>query len=242
MVSPLFALAAPLLVSLAVAACAKARDASDEGRDAFAGETRDTAIKHEPCDGKGKTDKTLKATDPLAKSAPYVTHVIDGGREVCSFADINGDGRIDLWTYFDETGATRRTEAAYGVNPNVTEIGSYKSGELEMVARDTTGSERLDTWDHYANGKLVARERDKNGDGRLDEWWTFDAGSDVATITEADPRTGKADPASAIKVEVGFQATAPTSSAAPRPKVASAPASPTAPSSSASAASSQVTP
>ena len=168
--------------------------------------------------------------------------MIDGGREVCSFADINGDGRIDLWTYFDESGATRRTEAAYGVNPNVTEIGSYKNGELDTVARDTTGSARLDTWDHYANGKIVARERDKNGDGRLDEWWTFEAGSDLATITEADPRTGKPDPASTIKMEVGALAGAPTTSVAPRPKAASSAAASTAPSSSASAASSQVTP
>jgi hypothetical protein len=244
--SPLAALVAPLLAACLVGACGKARDASDEGRDEFAGETRDTAIKHEACDPAGKTVKTLKAEDRLDKTVHYVTHVFDGARELCSFSDINGDGRVDLWTYFDETGAPRRHEAAYGVDKNVTEIATYKSGQLDVVARDTMSSNRLDTWDHYANGKIVSRERDKNGDGRLDEWWTFEQG-DQANIVQADPRTGKPDPATAMKVEVGFMpgGVATASGARPPQKPTSAPAATSAaPASSAapSAAASKVKP
>lgn len=227
--SPLVALAslaAPLLAACLVGACGKARDASDEGRDEFSGETRETEIKHEPCDPAGKTVKTLKAEDRLDKTTHYVTHVFDGARELCSFSDINGDGRVDLWTYFDESGAPRRHEAAYGIDKNVSEVAIYKNGQLDVVARDTMNSNHLDTWDHYANGKIVARERDKNGDGRLDEWWTFEQGSDQANIIQADPRSGKPDPATAMKVEVGFigGGIATPSGARPPQKPTSAPA------------------
>lgn len=221
--SPLLALFAPFAVALVVGACGKARDASDENRDEFAGETRDTEMKHEACDPAGKTAKTLKAEGQLDKSVATVTHVYDGGHEVCSFSDINGDGRVDLWTYFDPSGAPRRHEAAYGVDKNVTEVASYKAGELEMVARDTTRSGRVDTWDYYTAGKLVRRERDKNGDGRLDEWWTFEAGSDQATITQADPRTGKPDANTTLKVEVGFVAGAAVASTSPKPSASPKP-------------------
>jgi hypothetical protein len=245
--APLAALVIPWLASLALGACGKARDASDEGRDEFVGETRDTTIKHEACDPAGKQSKTLKADDRLDKSVAYVTHVFDGGREICSFSDINGDGRVDLYTYFDETGATRRHEAAYGVDKNVTEVGIYKGGQLDVVERDTTGSGRIDTWDFYTAGHLARRERDKNGDGRLDEWWTFEPGSDSATIIQADPRSGKPDPSSSIKVEVGFVGGSASAPPAPKPSAArpasSASAAPSAaPSSSGSAKAGKVTP
>jgi hypothetical protein len=235
--SPLLVLVAPFAVALVVSACGKARDASDENRDEFAGESRDTEMKHEPCDPAGKTAKTLKAKGELDKTEATVTHVYEGGREVCSFSDINGDGRIDLWTYFDANGAPRRHEAAYGVDKNVTEIATYKGGELDLVTRDTTRTGKIDTWDYYNAGKIVRRERDKNGDGRLDEWWTFEAGSDQASITQADARTGKPDPNSTIKVEVGFVAGAATSSASAKPS-----SSPKPPSSAAAPAASSSAP
>ncbi len=44
----------------------------------FAGETRDTSIKHEPCEPSGHTVKTYKADDPLSSAKPFVTHVFAG--------------------------------------------------------------------------------------------------------------------------------------------------------------------
>src|SRR5258708_33540693 len=109
---------------LAGACSSGAKPAADEGaRDEFAGETRDPAIKHEACDPKGHTVRSYKADDPLTPSVKlYVTHVYDGSNEICSCADLNGDGRIDVYTYYGAVGKSRRREASYTVESARDEI------------------------------------------------------------------------------------------------------------------------
>lgn len=208
------ALFAPLTLGalLLSGACSSStpKPGDESGRDEFAGEARDTEIKHEPCEPGGHTIKTFNADDPhLSTAKAYVTHVYDGGKEVCWFADLNGDGRVDVYTYFDASGVIRRREAGYTVSNAIDEISTYKAGALEVVARDTSFDGRLDTWDYYENNRLVRRERDKTGEGRVDEWWTFEGNTDNVTIIQADPRTGKPDPTQALKINVGFTASQP---------------------------------
>jgi hypothetical protein len=178
----------------------------DYTRDEFQGETRDIEIKHETCEPNGHTTKVYKADDPLASNVhAYVTHVFDGSKEICWLGDLNGDGKVDIYTYFDDGGAVRRRESGYTVSNAIDEIALYKSGALDIVMRDTTFDGKLDTWDYYEQNKLARRERDKTGEGRVDEWWTFNpAGGDNATIIQADPRTGKPDPTQRLDINVAF--------------------------------------
>jgi hypothetical protein len=204
--SPLAVLLGAGLALAAFGACSTSvKTASDgSGHDEFAGEVRETEIKHEPCEPGGKTVKTYKADDPLSSAKAYVTHVFEGSKEVCWLADLNGDGRVDVYTYFGDDGLIRRREAAYSIEKAIDEISLYKGGELDVVMRDTSFDGRLDTWDYYQAGKLVRRERDKNGEGRIDEWWTFTPGSDNVVIIQADPRTGKPDPSQKLEINIAF--------------------------------------
>ncbi|GAC1560139.1 MAG: hypothetical protein NVS3B10_18590 [Polyangiales bacterium] len=216
---------APLLGAAVIAACGSSQKKTEGeySRDEFAGESRDIEIKHEPCEPNGHATKVYKADDALSTAKSFVTHVFDGSREICWLADLNGDGKIDVYTYFGDDGLIRRREAGYTVSNAIDEISLYKGGALEIVMRDTTFDGKLDTWDYYEAGKLSRRERDKTGEGRIDEWWTFNpAGGENATIIQADPRTGKPDPTQKLDINVAFggPAAAPMTGA-PTPKASS---------------------
>lgn len=197
----------------------------DNPQEEWSGEARDTEITHEACDASGKDVRTFKGDSTLASGKSFVTRVFDAGREVCSFADLNGDGNIDLFTYFGPDGRIRRREAAYTVGKAIDEVAVYTNGEIAVVARETNFDSKLDTWDYYEGGKLVRRERDKNGDGRIDEWWNFEPGTDNATIVQADVRTGKPDPTSTVKLGIGASAGA-GGLGAPKPSASAAVAGP----------------
>jgi hypothetical protein len=193
--------------AIVVGACASSQQKKGEySHDEFAGETRDIEIKHEPCEPGGHQTKVYKADDPLSSNVhAYVTHVFDGSKEICWLADLNGDGKVDVYTYFDDGGAVRRRESGYTVSNAIDEIALYKAGTLDIVMRDTTFDGKLDTWDYYEQNKLARRERDKTGEGRVDEWWSFTPpGGDNATIIQADPRTGKPDPTQRLDINVAF--------------------------------------
>jgi hypothetical protein len=231
------------LVSGALAACGSSKKDAASGGDGaggkgeFVGTVRPVAITHDPCDAKAPNAvKTYEADDKVSPIRPYVTHVFDSGnRELCSFADLNGDGRVDVYTYFDEAGRTRRRESAYSASANIDEIATYKAGDLDVVARETNYDGKLDTWDFYEGGKLVRRERDKTGDGHIDEWWTFDATAETVTVTQAEARTGRPDPEQVLVLSTaggtlkplsevsGGSKPAPTPSAAPKASASTTP-------------------
>jgi hypothetical protein len=197
---------APLTVTVAMACSSSSSGkGSDSPYDDWAGESRDTEIKHEECDIKGKEVRNFKGDSALSSGKSFVTRVYANSREVCSWADLNGDGNIDVYTFFGEDGKIRRREAAYSVSKQIDEIAIYQGGNLQVVMRETNFDGKLDTWDYYEGGKLVRRERDKTGDGRIDEWWTFEPGTENATIVQADVHTGKPDPSSTVKLGISAQ-------------------------------------
>ena len=127
-------------------------------------------IVHETCDlESSNTDKQ----DANGDKKPDITTVMSGGKKVCRAVDLNFDGKIDRYTYFDDEGKLRRTESDYDRDGLIDEIALYKSGVLVARNRETNLDGKLDTWDTYENGKLVKRMRDGNADGRVEQWWTF---------------------------------------------------------------------
>src|SRR4051812_20204529 len=124
--------------------------------------TRDTAVKHEACN---TTASDAEKIDANGDGKPDITIVREGGREVCRAVDLNFDGVVDTYSYFDPSGALRRRESDYDKDGKIDEITSFKAGQIAEKDQSTALASHLDTWDFYQAGALVRTERDSNGDG-----------------------------------------------------------------------------
>ncbi|MEP7053450.1 MAG: hypothetical protein ABJB12_24005 [Pseudomonadota bacterium] len=132
--------------------------------------SRDTAVKHEACDTKAADAEKIDAN---GDGKPDITIVREGGREVCRAVDLNFDGVVDAYSYFDGGGQLRRRENDYDKDGQIDEIISFKSGQIAEKDQSTALAAHLDTWDFYQAGALVRTERDSNGDGVIDQWWEY---------------------------------------------------------------------
>lgn len=154
---------------------------------------RSTVIEHEPCDEGGRKVVAL----------PGIRYVYDKstGKELCRVADINQNGKPDIYQYFDANGLVRRREADYDEDGVVDAIEYYENGKLVRHDLDIASQHRFDTWDTYdpATGKRVKRERDNDGDGRVDQWWTWDG--DKVTIAFDKNNDGQPDPNGTITLD-----------------------------------------
>ncbi|MEO8920102.1 MAG: hypothetical protein ABI488_21970 [Polyangiaceae bacterium] len=131
---------------------------------------RDTAVKHEACDTSASDAEKI---DTNGDGKTDVTIVREGGREVCRAVDLNFDGVVDAYSYFDSNGQLRRRENDYDKDGKIDEIVTFKSGQITEKDQSTALALHLDTWDFYQAGALVRTERDSNGDGVIDQWWEY---------------------------------------------------------------------
>lgn len=159
----LIACSVPLFLACSESLSAGTNTASKE--DAFT-----TEITHEDCDTESKSAAKIDANND---GRADITRVMEGTRESCRVLDLNFDGRVDNFLYFDDAGNLRRRESDFDRDGLIDEIGLYKNGKVVQKNRETNLDGKLDTWDTYANDKLTERKRDTNADGRIDQWWTF---------------------------------------------------------------------
>jgi hypothetical protein len=131
---------------------------------------RDTAVTHESCDTKSAGTEKIDANND---GKPDIFIVRDGSRELCRAVDLNFDGVIDSYTYFDASGQVRRRENDYDKDGQIDEISVFKAGQIAEKDQSTALALHLDTWDFYQAGVLVRTERDSNGDGIIDHWWEY---------------------------------------------------------------------
>jgi hypothetical protein len=119
---------------------------------------------------------------------------MDGPHPLRSRVDLDEDGRIDRWEYYDASGAlvkvgfsrknTGKPDAWAFSNPD---------GSLEHVEVSSTADEgRIDRREYYERGLLVRVEEDTNGDGRPDKWERYDAGV-LKTVEFDEDHDGKPD-------------------------------------------------
>lgn len=195
---------------LAAAGCSSSTAESKKGDTATADTPK--ALEHEKC------DDSMGRVEVVGSIAgkPQLKQVFDKttGRELCRIADLNHDGKPDMYEYYNADGTLRRREGAYDNTDAISEIQIYEGGKLVKRERDTTGQRKVDTWDTYdpATGKIVKRERDNNGDGKVDQWWTFEPNGNV-TIAIDKNGDGQPDPNETITVGPNGQAIAPAPSA-----------------------------
>jgi hypothetical protein len=181
-----------LRAGLALVVCSacpseEAKDPSKAGLD-----KRDTELTHENCDVK---DSDAVVHDANKDGRPELVQVMDGKHEDCRAVDLNMDGIIDVFVYFDDQGRQRRRESGFDRDNRPDEISHFQSGVITRKERETNNDGNIDTWDYYQGGRLVREERDSNGDGYVDQWWTFNQPGrpDCAVVTSDNDGDGKAD-------------------------------------------------
>jgi len=177
---------------------------------------RDTQVNHEACD---TASASAEKVDANGDGKPDITIVRDGARELCRAVDLNFDGVIDAYSYFDGAGQLRRRENDYDKDGQVDEITIFKGGQIAEKDQSTALARHLDTWDFYQAGNLVRTERDSNGDGVIDQWWEYPKPG--CPLIHADVNNdGRPDPGATIDYckETGY---------VPPERADKAPASPT---------------
>lgn len=187
-----------LLVALMTAAVASCASSTPEPKSAkSANGERDTAIVHEPCE---KDSAAAQKVDVNGDGTPDIIHVSKDGREVCRVVDLNLDGAIDAFIYYDGQGLERRRESDFDRDGRADEIAHYERGAVVLKERETNFDDKLDTWDYYEGPRLVRRERDSDGDGIIDQWWQFNNPNDAkcAVVASDQNADGKPDPNSVV--------------------------------------------
>jgi hypothetical protein len=181
-----------LLAIASLAGCGGATNAV--GPNGVGSANRATEIRHQDCDIKSSH---AQAVDANGDGRADLTMVMDGAHEVCRAADLDFDGKVDVWTYFDGSGTVVRREFDFDRDGAIDEIQTFSGGQIVAKERASTFSHRIDTWEKYANGKIVGTERDANGDGRVDQWWDFKS-ADCPVIRSDIDGNGQPDPSSTV--------------------------------------------
>jgi len=97
------------------------------------------------------------------------------GRLVRVERDIDFDGRIDVYEYYDAAGALVEEEMHLDFDDQIDVVRYYRGDTLTRREVNTGFAGRFAMIKFYdADGNVLRVERDSNGDGRIDTWEYFD--------------------------------------------------------------------
>lgn len=185
-------------LALLVIACGSAPPPHEPMAPGKGGVRRDTRITHEPCDVGSKQAQRLDAN---ADGIPDLVVVKDGARELCRSVDMNFDGRVDVWVYYDESGQVRRRESDLDRDGQIDDISIYENGQLAARQNATKLGGRIDTWHFYENGVLTQSERDADGDAVIDQWWEYPQAKLECPVVHTDvDGDGRPDPGATVNL------------------------------------------
>jgi hypothetical protein len=106
---------------------------------------------------------------------------MNGAKPVLTRMDLDEDGKIDRWEYFDADGKFVKLGFSRR-NTGQPDAWAYTGATLDVIERieiSSTGDEKkIDRWERYGPGNvLVEADEDTNGDGRPDKWETYENGA-----------------------------------------------------------------
>jgi hypothetical protein len=132
-----------------------------------------------------KTGKLTELTYDRNKNGRIDTWTeMDGNRPIRSRIDLDEDGTIDRWEYYDDKGALTKVGFSRKQDGRVDAWAfSDAAGKVGRVEISSTADEhKIDRREFYEDGRLVRVEEDTNGDGRTDKWETY-AHGDLVTVS-----------------------------------------------------------
>src|SRR6186713_3543188 len=122
-----------IAMTLLLGGCAGSSGKVDSAADI--GGPRPTEIIHEDCDVAAAGAERMDANgDGVAD----VTSVKSGNQVSCQAFDLNFDGKVDSWVYFEANGQVRRRESDYDRDGRIDEIAVFSAGVLSEKHRATT--------------------------------------------------------------------------------------------------------
>ena len=119
---------------------------------------------------------------------------MDGTKPLRSRIDLDEDGKIDRWEYYDDKGGLLKVGFSRKQDGRADAWAfSGPGGKVQRVEISSTADEtKIDRWEFYDAGVLVRAEEDTNGDGRVDKWDTYEAGA-VKTSAMDENGDGRPD-------------------------------------------------
>ena len=119
---------------------------------------------------------------------------MDGAKPVSARQDLDEDGKMDRWEYYDANAKLVKVGLSKRDN-NVVDTWAYPNakGQIERVEISSTQDEKkIDRWETYSANILIKAEEDTNGDGRADKWEEHENGV-LKRATFDENRDGVAD-------------------------------------------------
>ena len=180
-----------------IAACASLSACHDAEKERIKETTRPTYDK--------KTGRLTQLTYDRNKNGKIDTWTdMNGATPVQSRIDLDEDGKIDRWEYYDANGKLLKVGFSRK-NDGKVDAWAFAGpdGKVLRVEISSTGDERkIDRWEHYdptrigADGDLsnalASAEEDTNGDGKPDKWETYENGT-LKVVAFDENADGKPD-------------------------------------------------
>jgi hypothetical protein len=93
--------------------------------------------------------------------------------------DLNWDGKLDIRTFFDDSGTIMKEEMDGDFDGMVEWVDHYQGGIRVMSEIDTDIDGTFDLFRFYENEKVRRKEQDTNSDGSIDFWQYLDEEGNV---------------------------------------------------------------
>lgn len=148
-------LALPFLIAapFALAACTTPDPSNAHADSAADARQREVDLGHDDC----SPDGSSKTVDVNGDQRPDIVHVMKEGREVCRIVDLNFDGAVDVYIYYDAKGGERRREADFD-----------RDGRPDLVYRNHV-TQKISVW--LMNGTAFAAARTPSPDQAVNANW-----------------------------------------------------------------------
>ena len=125
----------------------------------------------------GTTLKEVETGISTSGNAQIKVHVDAAKNITVVERDQNGDGKTDLWEYYDSQKRLIKTGFALA-GDGVLNAWTYRDAQNQVtkVEVSTRSDGVVDRWEYYEKGQLARVELDTNHDGKVDRWQTYQAG------------------------------------------------------------------